>query len=119
MKLQLTLFTFTSLAIAATEADFGLTSITAFETARVTAYCRNDEAPAGLEPEPCDIVFEFHGSQGRTLKRSAMTLAPATGGFLDLRGVEAGATGTPGEIIPCVKVGRGVAVLSFQTFDNF
>src|SRR6185436_2394607 len=53
------------------------------------------------------------------LKQSSMTLQPGTGAFLDLRGTEAGAGGTTGEIVPCVKVFRGVAVVSFQTFDNF
>jgi hypothetical protein len=119
MKLRLMLFTFTATLAMAADADFGVTSITSFETARLTAFCRNDAERTGAPPDPCDVLFEFHGIQGRSLKRSVMTLPPGTGAFLDLRGAEAGATSTPGEIIPCFKVGRGVAVVSFQTFDNF
>lgn len=119
MKRRLALFMFAAGLAMAADADFGVTGITSFETARLTAFCRNDADRTGIAPDSCDVIFEFHGLQGRSLKRSVMTLPPGTGAFLDLRGVEAGAAATPGEIIPCVIVGRGIAVISFQTFDNF
>jgi hypothetical protein len=54
-----------------------------FTAARLTAFCRNDADRTGIPPDPCEVLFEFHGTQGRSLKRSAMTLQPGTSAFLE------------------------------------
>src|SRR5947207_1132086 len=108
-------FATAALASAATDANFGLIGIARFETARLTEYC-----DGSVVPTPCDITFEFHDMGGRTLKQATMTLQPGTGGFLVLTPAE----GTPpepvrGQIDPCWKVLRGVALASLEVFDNF
>jgi len=120
MRLQLFLImpAIAGLAVAETDVHFGVASITSFETARVAAFCSGD-ASAGRMAEPCLITFLFHPARGGVLKQAIVTLAPGTGDFLDLRGTEAGAGGSPVEIIPCIRVGRGGAFASFQSFDNF
>jgi len=116
MKIRLVLFSFILVAATlpgAEEVHFGLTGITALETARLTAFCSADQA------SQCEVTFLFHNLRGSVLKQSTMTLDPGTGGFLDLRGSERGSTASRVEIVPCVRVGRGGVFLSFGVFDNF
>jgi hypothetical protein len=106
-------FATAALAAAATEADFGLIGITAFEDARLTAYCDGSVAP-----NPCAVTFTFHDINGRTLKQATLTLQPGTGGFLDFTPAQSG-FGSPVQIDPCWKVLRGAAFASLEVFDTF
>jgi hypothetical protein len=101
-------------AAAAVDADFGLIGITGFETARLNAFC-----DGSVVPTPCDITFEFHDINGRTLKQVSMILQPETSGFADFS--VGAATFVPGriEIDPCFKILRGTAQGSVEIFDNF
>jgi hypothetical protein len=101
---------------AAEEAEFGVTGLTFLETARLSAFCSEHLTEVA---EPCDVRFEFSDIRGRVLKATTMTIAYGSGGFLDLRGGDAGPRGSTVEIVPCVRVFRGMAVISYQTFDNF
>ena len=47
-----------------------------------------------------------------------MTLQPGTGRFLDLRAAEMGLTARRGEIVPCIRVGHGAAVATFELIDT-
>jgi hypothetical protein len=98
--------------------DFALAGITPLDTARLAAYCSADQVSRELPPDPCDIHFVFHSVDGRVLKESRMTLQPGTGGFLDLKWVEAAATSRRVEIDPCWTIERGAAVGSFMVVDN-
>jgi hypothetical protein len=100
-----------ALAAAATEADFGLIGITAFEDARLTAYCDGSVAPI-----PCAIMLAFHDINGRTLKETTLTLQPGMGGFLDFTPPQ---SGSPVQIQPCFKVLRGAARASLEVFDIY
>ncbi|HJZ97514.1 MAG TPA: hypothetical protein VKE70_13485 [Candidatus Solibacter sp.] len=95
----------------ASDLDFGLSGITPVETARLSAFCPGDS--------PCDVTFVFHDIRGGTLKRTAITLEPGTGGSMDLTVSEAGVPVNRLEIVPCVLVGRGDVIASYQVFDNF
>jgi hypothetical protein len=99
----------------AATAEFGVTGITALETARLAAFC----SPHLGNMDPCEVMIEFQNTSGRQLKAATLTFAPGTGGFLDLRGSEAGAGLRPAEIVPCLKTLRGAVVVSFTTFDSF
>jgi hypothetical protein len=101
-------------AAAAVDADFGLVGITGFETARLNAFC-----DGSVVPTPCDITFEFHDINGRTLKQVSMVIQPETSGFVDFS--VGAATFVPGrvEIDPCFKIIRGTAQASVEIFDNF
>jgi hypothetical protein len=101
-------------AAAAVDADFGLIGITGFETARLNAFC-----DGSVVPTPCDITFEFHDVNGRTLKQVSMILQPETSGFADFS--VGAAAFVPGrvEIDPCFKILRGTAQGSVEIFDNF
>ena len=92
------------------EVHFGVAGITGAETARLNALC--------LDALGCEATFIFHISGGRILKQATITLEPGAGGFLDLRASEAGITARSGEIIPCVRVGRGSAVSNFEMIDT-
>jgi len=116
VRLILTALTLLPAALAA-DLDFGLTGITAAETARLSAFCSADESL--LKPEPCDVTFLFHDIRGRILKQTATTLDPGTGGSMDLTVAETGLGGSRLEIIPCILVGRGGVFGSYQAFDNF
>lgn len=113
MKPFLLLLVFAAPTFAANEADFGLISVSPLESARLTGYC-----DGSVEPTPCTVMFEFHDAAGRTLQQSTVTLAPGTGGFLDLAPAAAG-VGRPSEINPCFKVLRGAAFASLEVFDVF
>lgn len=97
------------------DVDFGVTSITPADVARVGASCQ--EGDGSVMPVPCDVTFEFHDMQGRTLKQSHVVLQPGTSGFLDLTFAEAGSTDRHGEIDPCFKVARGAAVGTVAVVD--
>jgi hypothetical protein len=99
------------------EAHFGLAGITPFDTARLSAFCSEAATRTGAA-EPCEVTFIFHASGGRVFKQSTITLEPGTSGFLDLRAAEIGLTFRRGEIIPCIRVGRGVAVASYESIDT-
>jgi hypothetical protein len=102
------------------DVDFALAGLTPFDTARISAFCPNDQLTPGLLlPASCDVVFEFHDAQGRLLKQARTTLQPGTGGFADLRWQEAGGTGRRVEIVPCWKVTGGAAVGNFSLIDTF
>lgn len=115
MKIHLAVLTLATaaLATAATEADFGLIAVSSFETARLAAFCDGSVTPA-----PCDITFEFHDVNGRTLKQANLILQPNTGGFVDFTPPPA-AVGIPLEIDPCWTIQRGAAFASLQVFDVF
>jgi hypothetical protein len=98
------------------DVDFGLVGLTAFDTARLGAFCEGD---GSVTPSPCSILFEFHDAAGKTVKQSRLILAPETGGFVHLRLAETGATARRVEIDPCFTVERGSAVGSLATIDNF
>jgi hypothetical protein len=98
------------------DVDFALAGITPFDTARLSALCEGD---GSVTPSPCDVTFEFHDINGRTLKQSRMTLQPETAGFLDLRLAEVGSTARRAELQACIKVERGTAVGAFAVVDNF
>ena len=117
MKTYVTLLALIAAALpaaAAVEADFGLIGITGFETARLNAFC-----DGSVVPTPCDIIFEFHDINGRTLKQVSITVQPEASGFVDFS--LAAATFVPGrvEIEPCWKILRGTAQASVEIFDNF
>jgi len=99
--------------------EFGPAGITPLDTARLAAYCPDEPARTGLPADPCDVTFQFHDLRGRLVKQSRMTLQPGTGGSLDLRSSEVGSSAGRVEIIPCVLVGRGLAVGSIRVLDNF
>ena len=101
------------------DVDFGLAGITSFDTARLSAFCTDEQIVRDVPPGPCDVTFEFHDINGRTLKQSRMTLQPGTGGFLDLRWQETGSPARRVEAPPCLKVGGGAAVGSLTIVDNF
>lgn len=96
--------------------DFGVTGITALDTARLSAYCEADETRSA---ESCDVTLEFHDLQGRTVKQSRVTLQSGTGIFVDLKLAETRTSARRFEIDPCVKVGRGTAIGSFELIDTF
>jgi hypothetical protein len=64
------------------------------------------------------VDIHFHHIQGRILKEAALTLAPGTAGFLDFRTAEVGLTARRGEMVPCLKVGSGAVVSSFELVDT-
>ena len=97
----------------AAQADFGLIGITAFENARLTAYCDGSVAP-----NPCAVTLEFHDLGGRTLKQSTLTLPAGSCGFLDFTPPPA-AFGGPIQIDPCFDILRGAAFTSLEVFDTF
>ena len=100
------------------DVDFGLAGITSFDTARLSAFCTDEQIVRDVPPGPCDVTFEFHDINGRTLKQSRMTLQPGTGGFLDLRWQETGSPARRVEAPPCLRVGGGAAVGSLTIVDN-
>lgn len=117
MKTCIALFALIAAALpaaAAVEADFGLVGVTSFETARLNAFC-----DGSVDPAPCDVTFEFHDINGRTLRQVSMILQPETGGFVDFG--QPGGPGLPNrvELAPCIKVLRGTAQASLEIFDNF
>jgi len=98
------------------EVHFGVAGITPFETARLNAVCKADPKTDG--PPSCEVTLIFHLSGGRILKQATLTLEPGAGGSLQLRTTEFGLTARLGEIIPCIKVGRGSAVSTFEVIDT-
>ena len=100
------------------EIDFGMAGLTAFDTGRLSASCPDDLTPAGQPPDPCNVTLIFHDVRGRVLKQSQMTLPPGTSASVDLRASEAGLTSSRGEIVPCIKVGRGMVIGGFRLLDN-
>ena len=93
------------------EVHFGVVGITSAETARLNALCMAELS--------CEVALIFHVSGGRILKQATITLEPGTGGFLDLRASEAVLTARSGEIVPCIRVGRGSALSTFEMIDAF
>jgi hypothetical protein len=113
MKTRIVWLTLITAALAiAGESHFGLLTVGAIDTARLTAVCDNDSSAT---PTPCDITLEFHDIQGAILKQSSITLQPGAGGFLDFNS----ASPSPVAIAPCWTVVRGVAMASLEVFDNF
>src|SRR5262245_19302649 len=102
----------------AAEVFFSQTRITSLDIARIGVFCLSDANAAGA-PEPCAVALHFHDLRGNILKQAEMMLLPDTGGFLDLRFSEMGLTSRQGEIIPCLRVERGIAVGSVELFDAF
>ncbi len=104
----------TTVALAA-EADFGLVTLGASDTARLTAFCvpppGNDR---GVMP-PCLVTLEFHDIGGATLNTTTLTLQPGTGGYLD----QPASVDRPNAIVPCIKVLRGPAQATLEIFDSF
>ena len=92
------------------EVHFGVVGITGAETSRLNALCMDELG--------CEVTFIFHVSGGRILKQATITLGPGASGFLDLRASEAGLTARSGEIVPCVRVGRGIAISNFEMIDT-
>ena len=116
MSTRLLSLTFAAAGLApAAEVHFGVAGITPVETARIGAFCPADAAAAAA---PCEVTLLFHTLSGRVVKQSTLTLEPDTGGFLDLRAADLGLTARRGEIIPCLRVGRGTTVGSLQILDN-
>jgi len=99
------------------EAHFGLAGVTALDTARLNAFCSEVAVRPGIS-EPCEVTFIFHASGGRIFKQSTVTIEPGASAFLDLRAAEIGLTFRRGEIIPCLRVGRGAAVASYESIDT-
>jgi hypothetical protein len=101
-------------AAAAGEADFGLMGITGFESARLNAFC-----DGSVVLTPCDITFEFHDINGRTLKQVSTIVQPESTGFVDF--TLGASLFVPGrvEIDPCFTILRGTAQASVEIFDNF
>ncbi len=97
----------------AATAEFGVVSLTLFETARLTAFCSEHLG----NQDACEVLFEYQNIHGGQLKTAQLTMARGTGQFLDLRGSEAGG-GAAVEVIPCIKVLRGAVVVSVQTIGN-
>jgi hypothetical protein len=96
------------------DADFGAAGITTYDTARMGATCQDESTDA----VPCDVTFEFHDANGRTLKSARMSIAPGTAASLDLTLANtAGSTGRV-TIDPCWTVASGAAVLSLQIIDK-
>jgi hypothetical protein len=117
MKTCLVLFAVLAAALpaaAAMDADFGLIGITGFETARLNAFC-----DGSVVPTPCDITFEFHDINGRTLKQVSMIVQPETSFFVDFSLGAATFAPSRVEIEPCWKILRGTAQASVEIFDNF
>ncbi|MBZ5608576.1 MAG: hypothetical protein LAP38_09975 [Acidobacteriia bacterium] len=101
------------------DVDFGLAGITPLDTARINAFCSDDQDVPGRLPAECDVTFEFHDAQGRLLKQTRMTLQPGTAGFAELRWPETGATARRVELDPCWTVASGLAVGTFSVIDTF
>jgi hypothetical protein len=118
MRLHLTLLILAVIPAApAADLDFGLTGIAPFETARMSIFCSDDASR--IQPEPCEVTFEFHDIRGNILKKSTLTFDAGTGGSFDLTPADVGIGGSRLEIIPCILVGRGAVFPSYQVFDNF
>ena len=100
------------------DVDFGMAGVTPFDTARLSAFCPNEESIPGAGPIACDVVFRFHDSGGRVIKESRTTLQPGTSGFAELRWPEIGASTRRVEIEPCWTVAGGLAVGTFAVIDN-
>ena len=98
------------------EVDFGQASITPADTARVGAHC--PEVDGSVVPPPCDITFEFHDSQGRTLKQVQMFVQPGAVGVANLSYAETRSTARRVELEPCIKVARGAVIGTFAIVDN-
>lgn len=96
------------------DVDFGLAGLTPFDTGRLGAFCPVDSSA----PEPCNVVFEFHDSQGRLLKQSRSTLQPGTGDFLDLQYLDTSAVGGRTEVLPLIRVTGGAAIGTFAVMDR-
>ncbi|MBI4908193.1 MAG: hypothetical protein HY820_31495 [Acidobacteria bacterium] len=97
------------------ELHFGVSGITAFDTARINAVCAEETRTLGGS---CEVTFIFHLSGGKIVKQSTMTLAPGAGAFLDLRSSEMGLGARPGEIIPCLRIGRGGVFATYEMIDT-
>jgi hypothetical protein len=111
------LITWSSGAMARSNADvdFGAAGITIYDTARMGASCQGDSTDA----VPCDVTFEFHDANGRTLKSARMSIAPGTAASLDLTFANTAASAGRVTIDPCWTVASGAAVLSLQILDEF
>lgn len=97
------------------DVDFGATGITVFDTLRMSANCEGDST----DSVACDVTFEFHDSQGQTLKAARLAIPAGSSGFVDLNFSDTKATAGRVTIDPCWTVASGAAVLSVQTFDRF
>ena len=95
------------------ELHFGVSGITGFDTARINTVCAADSRAEG-----CEVTLIFHLPGGRILKQATMTLGPGEGAFLDLRSAEVGLGARPGEIIPCLRVGRGAVFATYELIDT-
>jgi hypothetical protein len=97
------------------DVDLGAAGITAFDTARMGASCEGGSTDA----VPCDVTFEFHDANGRTLNSARMTIAPGASAFLDLTLANTATAGGRVTLQPCFKVATGAAVLDLQIIDTF
>jgi len=99
------------------DVDFGPAGITPSDTARLGATCpASDERGGGLA---CNVLFEYHDMNGRTLKQLAVTIEPGKSAFLDLHFAEAGSIARRVTIDPCWKVGDGGPVTgTFVIIDD-
>jgi hypothetical protein len=111
------LITWSSGAIARSnaDADFGAAGITTFDTARMGASCQGESTDAVA----CDVTFEFHDANGRTLKSARMTIAPGAAAYLDLTFANTATAAGRVTIDPCWTVASGAAVLDLQIIDTF
>jgi hypothetical protein len=92
--------------------DFAPAGLSRGDTARLGAFCPEDSANA------CNVIFEFHDSQGNVVKTSSATLAPGASGFLELNFDEMPITGRRSIIVPCFKVGETPAVATMAIFGT-
>ena len=99
------------------DVDFAPAGITPSDTARLGATCpAADERSGGLA---CNVLFEYHDMNGRTLKQLEVTIAPGKSAFLDLHFAEAASIARRVTIDPCWKVGEGGAVIgTFAIIDE-
>jgi hypothetical protein len=87
--------------------DFSPFAITPSDTARLGAFCPEDQRAS------CNVTFEFHDANGRTLKQTTATIPPGGSAFSDFQ-----ATGRRVTLQPCFKVGDSAVVGTVAIIDN-
>lgn len=92
--------------------DFSPAGFTRNQTARLGAFCPDDQRTA------CDVTFEFHDAAGNILKQSRARLLPGTSGFLDLSPSDTASRDSRITLDPCVKVADGAAVATLGIIDE-
>ena len=86
---------------------WGMFGITPPETARLNVV--NLQLPGLAPPDPCTVQINFLDGSAHILKQQVFTMKPGQSAFLDITGVEAGATFRT-EIHPFVKLATGTPV---------